>query len=45
MLEKAQQLKQQFTDKVNNASASAELEQLRIEFLGKKVLSLHLWVN
>ncbi len=36
MLEKAQQLKEQFTEKVNSASASAELEQLRIEFLGKK---------
>jgi hypothetical protein len=31
MLEKAQQLKEQFTEKVNSASASAELEQLRIE--------------
>ncbi len=36
MLEKAQQLKQQFEEKVKVASNPAELEQLRIEFLGKK---------
>ena len=36
MQEKAQALKQQFVDKVNTATASADLEQLRIEFLGKK---------
>ena len=36
MQEKAQALKQQFVDKVNAATASADLEQLRIEFLGKK---------
>ena len=36
MQAKAQALKQQFVDKVNAATASADLEQLRIEFLGKK---------
>jgi len=36
MLEKAQQLKLQFEEKVNTAKTPADLEQLRIEFLGKK---------
>lgn len=36
MLEKAQQLKQEFTAKLDSITASAELEQIRIEFLGKK---------
>ena len=36
MLENANALKQQFLEKVNSATSSAELEQLRIEFLGKK---------
>ncbi len=36
MLEKAQQLKQEFLKKADAAVSSAELEQLRIEFLGKK---------
>ena len=36
MLENANALKEQFLEKVNSASSSAELEQLRIEFLGKK---------
>ena len=36
MLEKAQALKAQFEEKVNSASVPADLEQLRIEFLGKK---------
>ena len=36
MQEKAKQLKEQFTEKVNSATATADLEQLRIEFLGKK---------
>ena len=36
MLQKAQQLKEQFSEKVAAATVPAELEQLRIEFLGKK---------
>ena len=36
MLEKAQQLKQQFEEKVKVAANPSDLEQLRIEFLGKK---------
>ncbi len=36
MLEKAQQLKQQFEEKVQVAATPSVLEQLRIEFLGKK---------
>ena len=36
MLEKAQQLKEQFIAKLNATTDSAELEQIRIEFLGKK---------
>ncbi len=36
MQEKAQALKKQFEEKVQAASSPAELEQLRIEFLGKK---------
>ena len=36
MLENANALKEQFLEKVNSASSSNELEQLRIEFLGKK---------
>ena len=36
MLEKAQQLKQQFEEKVKVAANPTDLEQLRIEFLGKK---------
>lgn len=36
MLEKAQQLKQQFSQKVNAAAAPLDLERLKIEFLGKK---------
>ena len=36
MLENANALKEQFLEKVNSATSSAELEQLRIEFLGKK---------
>ncbi|MBQ6838878.1 MAG: phenylalanine--tRNA ligase subunit alpha, partial [Clostridia bacterium] len=36
MLEKAQALKAQFEEKVNTATVPADLEQLRIEFLGKK---------
>ena len=36
MLEKAQALKAQFEEKVNGATVPADLEQLRIEFLGKK---------
>ena len=36
MLEKAQALKAQFEEKVNSANVPADLEQLRIEFLGKK---------
>ena len=36
MLDKAQQLKQQFSEKVALATTPADLEQLRIEFLGKK---------
>ena len=36
MQEKAKQLKEQFTEKVNSTTATADLEQLRIEFLGKK---------
>ncbi len=36
MLENAQLLKEQFTEKVKTATTPQELEQLRIEFLGKK---------
>ncbi|MBO5858034.1 MAG: phenylalanine--tRNA ligase subunit alpha, partial [Clostridia bacterium] len=36
MLENANTLKEQFLEKVNSATSSTELEQLRIEFLGKK---------
>ena len=36
MLENANALKEQFLEKVNSAASSNELEQLRIEFLGKK---------
>ena len=36
MLEKAQQLKQQFEEKVKVAANPSDLEQLRIDFLGKK---------
>ena len=36
MLEKAQQLKNEFLEKVGKAEFPAELEQLRTEFLGKK---------
>ena len=36
MLENAQILKQQFCEKIAKATVPAELEQLRIEFLGKK---------
>ena len=36
MLQKAKQLKEQFSEKVAAATIPAELEQLRIEFLGKK---------
>lgn len=36
MLEKAQQLKNEFLEKVSKAELPAELEQLRTEFLGKK---------
>ena len=36
MLDKAQQLKAQFSEKVAVAATPADLEQLRIEFLGKK---------
>ena len=36
MLEKAKALKAQFEEKVNSAAVPADLEQLRIEFLGKK---------
>ena len=36
MLENAQLLKKQFEEKVKGASAPTDLEQLRIEFLGKK---------
>ena len=38
MLQKAQQLKEQFSEKVAAATVPAELEQLRIEFLGKTAL-------
>ena len=36
MQEKAQALKEQFLSELNNATATAQLEQLRIDFLGKK---------
>ena len=36
MLENAQTVKQQFNEKIAAATVPAELEQLRIEFLGKK---------
>lgn len=36
MFEKPNELKQLFEEKINSVSASSEIEQLRIEFLGKK---------
>ena len=40
MFEKPEELKKLFQEKSSKAAASADIEQLRIEFLGKNVILL-----